>query len=190
MEPRPNKKTAAKDAQPYARASFKYAQKNGCVEEWEQMFLVLAEMLRDPELKDMPHDPRLNDARLKSIMSDVLDEIGATQEQRNLVNLLVRDKKLSLLPWIHEGFVQERKRAEGMLDVTVWSAQPLTPAQADNLKATLKSRFNAKAEPAMKVDPELIGGLRIEIGDRVYDQTVKGQLERLQRQLKKGPDAP
>jgi F-type H+-transporting ATPase subunit delta len=42
----------------------------------------------------------------------------------------------------------------------------------------------------MKVDPELIGGVKIEIGDRVYDQTVKGQLERLQKHLKKGPGAP
>jgi F-type H+-transporting ATPase subunit delta len=190
MEPRPNKKTARQKASPYARAAFSYANRHDCVKEWEETLHILAEVFRDPELKNLPHDPRLDAAQLKSVMDKVLDELDATKEQRHLVDLLIRDKKLSLLPWVHEGFVRERKRAEGTAEVTIWSAQPLTEAQAENLKATLKKRFNAKAEPAMKVDPELIGGVKIEIGDRVYDQTVKGQLERLQKHLKKGPGAP
>jgi F-type H+-transporting ATPase subunit delta len=191
MEKRPNKKTAKREAKHYAQAAFDIARERSEIEDWELMLKQLAEIMKDPELKEMPHDPRLNQDSLRKVMDAVMETLEATHEQRNLVGLLIKDKKLSLLPWVYEGFVQERKRAEGTLDVTVVSAVALTPLQVQNLKDMLKKKFNAKAEPALEIDPEIIGGIKIVIGDKVYDQTVKGQLERMRRHLKdSGPKAP
>ncbi|MEZ0225805.1 MAG: F0F1 ATP synthase subunit delta [Alphaproteobacteria bacterium] len=193
MEPRPDKKTAKKNATPYAKAAYEVARDEAEVDDWQIILEELAEIMKDPELKEMTHDPRLSQAQLKSIMGKMLDELEVSASQRNFVNLLIKDKKLSLLPWIHTGFVQERKKAEAapgvdpLTEVTIISAMELTAPQLDNLKATLKKRFNTSAEPDVKVDPDLIGGLKIIIGDRVYDQTIKGQLERLKKHLDKPP---
>ncbi|TAL28750.1 MAG: F0F1 ATP synthase subunit delta [Alphaproteobacteria bacterium] len=193
MEPRPDKKTAKKSAAPYAKAAYDVARDEAEVDNWQLILEQLAEIMNDPELKEMTHDPRLSQGQLKTIMGKVLDELEVSASQRNFVNLLIKDKKLSLLPWIHKGFVQERKKAEAapgvdpLTEVTIVSAIALTPQQLDNLKATLKKRFNTSAEPDVQVDPDLIGGIKIVIGDRVYDQTIKGQLERLKKHLDKPP---
>jgi F-type H+-transporting ATPase subunit delta len=193
MEPRPDKKTAKKNAAPYAKAAYEVARDEAEVDSWQLILEQLAEIMNDPELKEMTHDPRLSQAQLKTIMGNVLDELQVSASQRNFVNLLIKDKKLSLLPWIHKGFVQERKKAEAapgvdtLSEVTIVSAMELTTQQLNNLKVTLKKRFNTSAEPDVKVDPNLIGGLKIIIGDRVYDQTVKGQLQRMEKFLDKPP---
>jgi F-type H+-transporting ATPase subunit delta len=192
MEPRPDKKTAKKLASPFAKAAYDVARDEAELDDWEIKLSDLAQIFQDPELKGMPHDPRLNQDKLKSIMGKVMDELDASASQRRFINLLITEKKLSLLPWIYKGFVQERKKAEAAVkgelpvEVTIVSAAALTPLQVDNLKGMLKKRFNTSAEPELKVDPDLIGGIKLIIGDRVYDQSVKGQLARMRKHLK-GP---
>ncbi len=192
MEPRPDKKTAKKRATPYARAAYEIASEDGTVADWELKLSQLAEVLQDPELKKIPHDPRLKAGALDTIMDKVMDALEADEMQRKFVRLLIKDKKLSLLPWIHKGFVEERKKAEAALrgeplaKVTIISATALTDAQLQNLRGTIKKRFNVSAEPEVKVDPDLIGGIKIIVGDRVYDQSIKGQLARMRKHLK-GP---
>lgn len=193
MEPRPDKKTAKKNASPFAKAAYEVARDEAELDDWQLKLEQLSQVLEDPELKKLPHDPRLSQEKLKAIMSDVMDELEATPSQRNLVNLMIKEKKLSLMPWVFKGFVQERKKAEAAArnelpaDVTIVSATELTAQQVDNLKVMLKKRFNTSAEPELQVDPDLIGGIKLIIGDRVYDQTIKGQLERMKDHLNKPP---
>ena len=195
MEPRPDKKTAKKNATPYAKAAYDVARDEAEVADWQLKLEQLAQVLQDSELKDLPHNPRVSQEKLKTIMGKILDELDASASQRNLVNLLIKEKKLSLLPWVQKGFVQERKKAEAALvgelpaEVTIISAIQLTPQHLANLKVTLKKRFNTSAEPELKVDPELLGGIKLVIGDRVYDQSIRGQLDRLKTHLNKPPAA-
>jgi F-type H+-transporting ATPase subunit delta len=189
MEPRPDKKTARKNASPYIKAAFQVARDEAELDDWQLKLEQLAQIFKDPELKDLPHNPRVNQEKLKTIMGAVLDELDASASQRRFVELLIREKKLSLMPWIHKGFLQERKKADAALkgelpvEVTIISAKELTPQQLGNLKGTLKKKFNTSAEPELKVDPDLIGGIKLIIGDRIYDQSIKGQLDRMRRHL-------
>lgn len=192
MEPRPDKKTARKNARPYFEAAFQVARDEAELDDWQLKLEQLAQVFQDPELKGMPHNPRISQENLKTIMTAVLDELDASASQRRFVELLIKEKKLSLMPWIHKGFLQERKKAEAALkgelpaEVTIVSAKELTPQQLGNLKGTLKKRFNTSAEPEVKIDPGLIGGIKLIIGDRVYDQSIKGQLDRMRKHLQ-GP---
>lgn len=189
MEPRPDKKTAKKLASPYIKAAFQVARDEAELDDWQLKLEQLAQVFQDPELKGMTHNPRVSQEKLKVIMDAVMDELEASASQRRFVDLLIKEKKLSLMPWIHKGFLQERKKAEAAakgelpVEVTIVSAKELTPQQLDNLKGTLKKKFNTSAEPEVKVDPDLIGGIKLIIGDRVYDQSVKGQLDRMRKHL-------
>ncbi len=69
--------------------------------------------------------------------------------------------------------------AEGTLEATITSAQELSQAQLDELVAGLKARFNRTVNVQVAVDPELIGGAVIAIGDQVIDGSVKGRLQRM-----------
>jgi F-type H+-transporting ATPase subunit delta len=64
------------------------------------------------------------------------------------------------------------------------SAFPLTDEQVAELKAALEKRFGKKIEPVVNVDPELVGGARITVGDTVIDASVRAQLQAMANQLR------
>jgi F-type H+-transporting ATPase subunit delta len=188
MEPKPDKKTAKATARPYAKAAYEAAKAEFAVEDWKQKLSVMAEILADPAVQPLFRDPNIGKAERISVMEKVLDEIEATEGQRNFVMTLIENKRLSLMPWISTAFEEERKKDLGIVDVRVISAMELTPQQVENTKRMLSEKFNAKAEPVFEVDPDLIGGMKLIIGDRVIDNTIKGKLERLKKHLDKpGP---
>jgi hypothetical protein len=84
-----------------------------------------------------------------------------------------------LLPEISAQFETLKASAEGTLEATITSAQELTQAQIDDLVAGLKAKFNRAVNVQVTVDPELIGGAVIAVGDQVIDGSVKGRLQRM-----------
>jgi F-type H+-transporting ATPase subunit delta len=174
MEPKPNKRTAAEEALPYAQSAFDIARGLRAVDDWEDKLGQLAQIFRDPEIRNMPHDPRLDADTVREIVDIMLDDIGVTGEQRGFVGFLIEEGKLSLLPWIYDGFIDERRKAEAGPEVTVIAAKKLDAVQEQNLGTMLRKHFKTNAEPEVKVDAKLIGGFKIIIGERIYDQSVKG----------------
>ena len=189
MEPRPNKLTAAQDAKAYVLAIFRRAEANDSTADWEEKLEILSEVVKHPDIDKILRDPRLSPSQLKDIMDPVMEKLKMNEEQREFMRILIDHKKLSLAPWIFEGFVKERKKANGLTDVRIISAFPLNDNQVANLTEALNKKFNIKAAPVTEVDPELIGGVKIVIGDRVIDQSTKGHLERMKRHLNKPPGA-
>ena len=97
----------------------------------------------------------------------------------NFVKVLAENDRLSLLPEISAQFETLKASAEGTLEATITSAQELTQAQIDDLVAGLKAKFNRAVNVQVTVDPELIGGAVIAVGDQVIDGSVKGRLQRM-----------
>jgi F-type H+-transporting ATPase subunit delta len=69
--------------------------------------------------------------------------------------------------------------SSGVSDATVYSAFPIDDAQLADVKASLEKRFARKLKAASQVDPELIGGIRVVVGDEVLDTSVKARLEQM-----------
>ena len=111
----------------------------------------------------------------------VIEVAGAELGERgaNLVKVLAENDRLTLLPEIRAQFEALKADAEGTLEATITSAQPLTQAQIDDLVAGLRARFNRAVNVQVAVDPELIGGAVIAIGDQVIDGSVKGRLQKM-----------
>jgi F-type H+-transporting ATPase subunit delta len=97
----------------------------------------------------------------------------------NLVKVLAENGRLSILPVIAAQFETLKAQAESVIEATITSAQALTQAQIDDLVAGLKSKFKRAVTVNVAVDPELIGGAVIAIGDQVIDGSIKGRLERM-----------
>lgn len=107
------------------------------------------------------------------IIGEKLDE----QRQRALVDSFfsgVRDGRVQVLP-------EEMEPADGA--VTVTSAIPLVGEERDIVRRELTERLGGDVELSFRVDPEILGGLVVRVGDRVMDGSVVGQLERLQETL-------
>lgn len=189
FEKHPDPKTAKTLSRPYAKAAFDVAQKEGKIAEWEDRMGKLVEALKDVG-EPLLRSPAINAEKTCEIMGAVMDQLGMTLPEKNFINILIDNKRLSLLPWIHESFVDARKLARGITDVTIISAFELEPKQLEMLTASIEKKFNIKAAPKVEVDKELIGGVKIVIGDMVYDDSIKGRLEALKKHLATPPGGP
>jgi F-type H+-transporting ATPase subunit delta len=165
-------------ARPYAEAVFRLAKGENDLAGWSARMTTLAAIASDSQLARLNADPAVASERVAAL---VIEVAGADLGERggNFVKVLAENGRLSLLPVIAEQFETLKAAAEGTLEATITSAQELAQAQIDELVAGLKAKFNRAVNVQVAVDPELIGGAVIAIGDQVIDGSVKGRLQRM-----------
>jgi F-type H+-transporting ATPase subunit delta len=143
----------------------------------------LAVIAADPQMRDCIADPKLTDDQLIELVLGLAGD-GLSAELQNFVRVLVANERLQLLPEIRDLFVQLKNEHEGVREAQIASAFPLDDATLSQLKSDLEARFKTKLDVKVSVDPELIGGVRIAIGDEVIDASVRGKLANMAAALK------
>jgi F-type H+-transporting ATPase subunit delta len=165
-------------ARPYAEAVFRIAQGENDLAGWSARVQSLALIVSDAQLARLISDPAVSAEQVASLVIEVAgSDLG--KSAANFVHVLAENDRLSLLPEISAQFEALKANAEGTLEATITSAQVLTQAQIDDLVAGLKAKFNRAVNVQVAVDPELIGGAVVAIGDQVIDGSVKGRLQRM-----------
>jgi len=104
----------------------------------------------------------------------------------SLLGLLNRRDRLFLLPQVSASFRRLLDRREGKVEVFVTSAAPLDARQRAGVASLVAEELGAEAVLHLRVDPSLVGGLRLRIGDRSYDATLAGRLAALRRGIAGG----
>lgn len=169
-------------ARPYADAAFELARGAGALGPWSEALDRLAAVAADPDMQACINDPKLSADQLNTLVLDVAGNL--TAEQQNFVRVLVDNERLQVLPEIRDLFVALKNEHEGVLEAEIASAFPLDDAALAALKADLEARFQAKLNVTVSIDPELIGGVRIAVGDEVIDASVRGKLANMAAALK------
>ncbi len=171
-------------ARPYAEAAFRIARDANALPVWSadaalrrarsSPIRAIGDGARQPEA----HRGRQGSARCCRSCGDKLDPMG-----RNFVRVLVEADRIAVLPQIASCSRALKNDAEGVAKARIDSAFPLSDAQLAELKAALEKHFGKKIEATVNVDPALIGGARITVGDTVIDGTVTAQLAAMATQL-------
>src|ERR1019366_448636 len=112
------------------------------------------------------------------VCGDKLDGAG-----RNFVQVLIEYRRLAQLSEIRALYEELKLAHQGVLEAEIHSAFPIDQAQVRVLVAKLESKYQRKVRPVISVDPQLIGGVRIVVGDRVFDATVRGRLDAMSAAL-------
>ena len=170
-------------ARPYADAAFELARGADALAPWSEALGRLSAIVADPSMKACINDPKLALDKLTQLVLDVAGK-GLSQEQQNFVRVLAENDRLSVLPEIRELFDEKKNSHEGVLEADIASAFPLDDASLAKLKTELEARFKAKVTVAVRIDPELIGGVRIAVGDEVIDASVRAKLANMAAALK------
>lgn len=165
-------------ARPYAEAVFRLAQGEGALAGWSERLATLSAIAADVQMAELIADPFVDPARTAQLILDVAGA-GLGEQGANFVHVLAENKRLALLPEIASRYEALRAEAEGTLEATITSAQALTPQQIDELVRALEAKFRRTVSARVTVDPDLIGGAVIAIGDQVLDGSVKGRLQRM-----------
>ncbi len=104
----------------------------------------------------------------------------------NLLRVLNSKGRLALLPALADRVARDSDRVLGRVRVLVSSAKALTPDQIDTLTKSLKARLGLDPVLQTSVDPSLIGGLVIRVGDLQFDSSIRSRLEQLRKNLLEG----
>jgi F-type H+-transporting ATPase subunit delta len=167
-------------ARPYAEAVFRLAEQAGTLAQWSQTLAAMAQVARHPDMLALIGDPKVSDTQRSGIFLALCGE-GVTPEAKNaemenLVQLLLENGRLQLLPQIAELFDQQKNEREGVVDAEISTAFDLDAGQLQSLVADLQRRFKRRVNPQVRVDRSLIGGAKIVVGDTVIDGSVRGKL--------------
>ena len=172
----------SKVARVYARALYQAAKEEGRV---EQVRRDLGEFVQaidsSPELKRLLSAEEIADQKKTQVLMELTE--GGDELMRNLLRLLVNKSRESELLGVHRAFIELVEQAQGLVHVEVVSAVPLTAPVQEALKKKVESSLQKTVELTLTVDKEILGGLRLRIGDKVADASVRYRLERLRELL-------
>jgi F-type H+-transporting ATPase subunit delta len=163
-------------ARPYAEALFKAAGTDRAA--LLQQVQALADVAANPQLQQFADDPKVEPAQVIEVMSSVAG--GALGEAaKNLLTTVLDNGRLAALPEIAAQFHALVNASSGVSDAVVYSAFAIEPAQLAVVIPALEQRFKRKLNARVVIDPELIGGIRVVVGDEVLDTSVKARLEQM-----------
>jgi ATP synthase F1 delta subunit len=169
-------------ARVYATALYQAAEESGRLEEVRRDLGEFVQAVEaSPELRQFLATEDVSDARKKAVLLELTE--GGEEQVRNLLRLLVDKNRETELTAIYRAFVNLLEQAQGIVHVEVVTAVPLPPALREALRSKIESSLDKTVELTLTVDKEILGGLRLRIGDRVADASVRHRLERLRELL-------
>jgi F-type H+-transporting ATPase subunit delta len=171
-------------ARPYATGVFAHAKEHGQLDKWSDMLAFVVSVYQDAGMQTALANPTLTrpevERMFQSVCGERIDDVA-----RNLLGLLIRNDRLEALPQVHELFEELKAKEESIVDAQVETAFPMSSEQLAGLVKKLEARVQRSVRPSVKVVPELIGGVRVQIGDDVWDASVRGQLNSMATALTK-----
>ena len=170
-------------ARPYAEAAFKLADAQGKLAEWSATLANLAAVAADARVRAAIGDPNLPAAKVAGLFIAILAG-KLSGEAENFVRVLAENGRLDVLDEVRSQYEALKNEREGVMEAEVYSAFEMDAAQTADLVARLEKHTGRKVKAKVSVNKELIGGVRIGIGDKVIDASARAQLGALESALK------
>jgi F-type H+-transporting ATPase subunit delta len=171
----------------YATAVFELAAEERAIDRLAADLVSLKALLQaSPELTRLVRSPVFSREEQAKGMEAVLKKAGAGPLARKLVLLLAQKRRLFALSDVIRAFEQLLARQKGEIAAQVTSARPLSASESNELKRMLKAKLGREPKLELTVDPSLLGGLRLKLGSRMIDSSLRTKLEGL-RAVMKGP---
>jgi F-type H+-transporting ATPase subunit delta len=170
-------------ARPYAEAVFKLSQESGNSASWSDVLSLLEMVVIDSQMESLIGNPKIQRHQLVDLIVGVAGS-HLDAQAKQLVEVLVENNRLALLPQIRSQFDALRHEREGVIDAKITSAFRMEDEQINRLVKDLEARFKRGIRPDVWIDPSLMGGVKVAVGDIVIDGSVRGRLDRMEAALK------
>ena len=163
-------------ARPYAEALFKTSGADlGAVAVWLDELAVIASNV---QLQDYASKPSVTAGQSFEMISGLVQS-KLSDAAKNFLRAVIDNGRLSVLPEIASQFHALKNAQSGSSDAIVYSAFALEGTALADLAVSLEKRFTRKLNLRVELQPELIGGIRVVVGDEVLDTSVKARLEQM-----------
>jgi F-type H+-transporting ATPase subunit delta len=163
-------------ARPYAEALFKAAAADlNAAAVWVEALQQVAE---DPQLLQFSDNPNVTATQVFDVIAGVA-QVALPEMAKNFLRTVIENGRLNALPEIASQFRTLKNAQSGSSDAVVYSAFAIDSAALAEVAVTLERRFARKLNVTVQLQPELIGGIRVVVGDEVLDSSVKARLEQM-----------
>ena len=167
-------------ARPYAEALFKAADSAGA--DLSAQLSVLADLAGNEQLRQFADNPKVGAAQVFEVISSAAKQ-ALDPKISNLLSLVIENGRLAALPEIAAQFTALVNAQSGSSDAIVYSAYAIDDVALAEVVVALEKRFARKLMARVEIDTELIGGIRVVVGDEVLDTSVKARLEQMKAAL-------
>lgn len=140
-------------------------------------------MRQSEEMRLLAKHVRFTPVQRLSVIKVLAGAANLNALTTNFLNLLIRHDRLAFLGAMTQAFLSRYAEERGEFTAEVASAKPLTPAQQEQLSTKLREMAGGKVHLSLHEDASLLGGFVVKIGSQLIDASVKGTLDRLERQL-------
>jgi F-type H+-transporting ATPase subunit delta len=171
-------------ARPYAEAIFALAKERDELSKWSDMLTLLVTVFDDPRIQAAIANPKVTKADIERLILAVCGE-QVDANARNFIQLLVENGRLSAVAEIRRLFDLLKSEDEGIVDAQISSAFPLDGQELEKIVSLLSKRYQKNISPTVDVDSDLIGGITVQVGDKVWDASVRGRLQEMAAALTK-----
>jgi F-type H+-transporting ATPase subunit delta len=170
-------------AKRYALALFQLAKENQLLDQIEEELRVVKKVMNENvQLTAVLKSPKLTKEKKKEILKDSFGTVHTLV--LNTLMLLVDRHRQDTIADVADQFIQLANDEKGIADATVYSVRSLTGAEQEALSSAFAARVEKKSLRIQNiVDSNLLGGVKLRIGNRIFDGSLRGKLDRLERQL-------
>ena len=171
----------------YAKALLNIASEQKKVEPYAEELANVASVLKSEDLLRLLLDsPTFPLEKKTAILNDLCELLKLSEGMKTFLSLLLEKDRIGYLPQIDSSYRKFADEQSGVVRATITSANKLTKARSEALQKSLEKQTGKKIVLSVETDKSLIGGLKAEMGGRLFDGSVKTQLKRIEDTLAKG----
>lgn len=174
----------------YAKSLLDLATELGKVEEVKADILKIQSAIEGSrELRTFLKSPVIKADKKIAVLKEVFGN-DISEMMSNFIEIITRKGREGDLEVIADGYMQLYRKSQGVEQALVTTATALSNDQRAAIEAKLQAATGQKIEIKEKVDPSIIGGMRLRVGDREYNGSIAYQLQQLKRQFEDNPYVP
>ncbi|SNX52946.1 ATP synthase F1 subunit delta [Thermoanaerobacterium sp. RBIITD] len=170
-------------AKKYARALFKAAKESNNIEKYYKELIDIEEILKNKDVYKIFVNRSIYLKQKMNFIDEILN--GFDKEVVNFIKLIISKHRELNFDEIFDEYTKMYMDYNGIINVTLVSAHPLDANVTNNIRNRLESNFKKKVNINHMIDQSILGGLKIIIGNKVIDGTIKGKLDTLLKNLEK-----
>ena len=179
-----NKSFSTETSERYSRALFEVAKEASDLEKIEKDMKNFKSLLNSSiEIKNFIHNPTQSKDNQKNVVKPLAEKFSFSKNLKNFMFLLVEKRRIFFVQKIIESFLKLCSQKRGEVKASLISSKELSEAEIENISKDLSSSMGSTIKFDYKVDKELIGGLKLQLGSYMIDTSIKNKLNKIEQKM-------
>ena len=174
-----NKSFSSETSERYSRALFEVAQEAGELEKIENDIKNFASLLNNSlEIENFIHNPTKSKENQNNVLKILAEKLNFSKSLKNFMFLLIEKRRIFFVEKIFDSFLKLCSQKKGEVKASLISSKELSESDLDSISKELSSTMSSTIKLNYKVDKELIGGLKLQLGSFMIDTSIKNKLNK------------